>query len=70
MTELWRTFKELADSKKFIVFLVTVILVLSNRFGLNLETEAVQKVVYLAVAYLVGQGIADVANGKKTEPKP
>lgn len=67
MSELWRTFKELVDSKKFIVFLVTVILVLSNRFGLNLETEAVQKVVYLAVAYLVGQGIADVANGKKEE---
>lgn len=57
----WQTLlRELLSSKKFVVFLVAVVLALGARVGLDLDADLVEQLVYLAIAYLVGQGLADV----------
>ena len=57
-------FRDLAGSKKFIVFFVSVVIVVGGRLGFDLDPEVVEKVVALAVAYLIGQGIADFGKGR------
>lgn len=64
MTEILRTLRELADSKKFAVFLATVVLVVAGRLGFDLDPALVDRVVAVAIAYLVGQGIADHGKSK------
>ena len=61
------TLRELAGSKKFVVFLVTVLVVLASRFGLDLGPETAERIVHLAIAYLVGQGVADFGKDFKKE---
>lgn len=46
-------------SKKFIVAVVGVIIAIAGKHGLSLDPQTVEHVVYLFVAYLLGQGIAD-----------
>ncbi len=58
------TLKEFVTSKKAIVFFSTVaVMFLSTQVGLS-EADA-EHVVQLAMAYLVGQGLADVGKEKK-----
>ena len=55
--------KGLLASKKFVAMIVGLIVIIVGKLGLNLDPEAVTKVVGLIMAYIVGQGIAD--NGKE-----
>lgn len=59
MTAIWLTLKEFITSKKFIVAVAGVILATAGKYGLNLDPDSVQNIVYVVVAYLIGQGWAD-----------
>lgn len=59
MSAIWLTIREFVTSKKFIVAVVGVIIAIAGRHGLSLDPQTVEHVVYLFVAYLLGQGIAD-----------
>ena len=55
--------KDLFSSKKFIVFLAAAIVLAASKLGIDLNEDSVNKFLGLAVAYILGQGIAD--NGKE-----
>ena len=57
-------FKELLSSKKAIAAAAGVLVVLAGRFGLDLPEETAVQITGIVVAYLLGQGLADV--GKET----
>jgi hypothetical protein len=59
MSAIWLTVKEFLTSKKFIVAVVGIILSLAARYNLNLDAAAVESIVYIVIAYLIGQGWAD-----------
>lgn len=59
MSAIWLTIREFLTSKKFIVAVVGIILSLAARYNLNLDPEAVEKIVYVVIAYLIAQGWAD-----------
>lgn len=59
MSAIWLTLKEFATSKKFIVAVAGVIIATAGKYNLNLDPDSVQNVVYVIVAYLIGQGWAD-----------
>lgn len=59
MSAIWLTIKEAITSKKFIAAVAGILVALAARRGLNLDPDSVQNVIYVIVAYLVGQGIAD-----------
>lgn len=59
MSAIWLMLRELATSKKFIVFVVGLLVTFAAKYGLNLDPEMVQNIIYTIVAYLIGQGIAD-----------
>lgn len=51
--------RQLFSSKKFIVMIAAIVVAIAGKLGLNLDPDLVQQIVYLAMAYIVGQGIAD-----------
>ena len=59
MSAIWLTLKEFITSKKFIVAVAGVILATAGKHNLNLDADSVQNIVYVVVAYLIGQGVAD-----------
>lgn len=59
MSAIWLTVREFLTSKKFIVAIVGIILSVAARYNLNLDPDAVEKIVYVIVAYLIAQGWAD-----------
>lgn len=59
MSAIWLTAKEFLTSKKFIVAVAGVVLATAARYNLNLDPDSVQNIVYVVVAYLIGQGWAD-----------
>lgn len=59
MSAIWLTIREFLTSKKFIVAIVGIVITLAGRYNLDLDPEAVEKIVYVIVAYLIGQGWAD-----------
>ena len=56
--------KSLFGSKKFTVALFAVLVWVVGLFGLDATTEQVGAIVSPLMAYIVGQGIADVGKGK------
>ena len=64
------TLLTLATSKKAIATVVGVILVLTNRIGLQLPEEQLTAVITPIVAYIVGQGLADFGKEKHKVPMP
>lgn len=58
----------LLTSKKAIAAVVGVILVLTNRIGLQLPEEQLTAVITPIVAYIVGQGLADFGKYAKVLP--
>lgn len=54
------TLKEMLASKKAIAAVAGVILTLGAKYGLNLDPELVNQGVAIVMAYIVGQGIADI----------
>jgi len=59
-----KTFKELLSSKKAVAAIAGVLVVLAGRIGLNLPDETALEITGIVIAYLLGQGLADV--GKET----
>jgi hypothetical protein len=59
MSVIWLTVKEFLTSKKFIVAVAGVLIATAGKYGLNLDADSVQNIVYVVVAYLIGQGWAD-----------
>lgn len=59
MSAIWLTAREFLTSKKFIVAVAGVVLATAGKYNLNLDPDSVQNIVYVIVAYLIGQGWAD-----------
>jgi len=58
------TIKEMVTSKKFIVFFATVLITFLSTY-LGLSTDQAQLIVGTAMAYMVGQGAADIGKNMK-----
>ena len=56
---MWKLFAEVLTSKKAIATIAGVLLVATNKIGLNLPEEAVTQIVAAIAAYVVSQGLAD-----------
>ena len=55
--------KDLLTSKKFLTAVLTVLLMILGKFGLEIDIEVALAIVLPLLAYILGQGIAD--NGKE-----
>jgi hypothetical protein len=51
--------KELIASKKGLVFLSALVVILLHGIGVPISEETAEQLVLLAAAYMTGQGIAD-----------
>ena len=63
---MWKLAAELLTSKKAIATLAGVLIVATNRIGLQLPEDAVTQIIGAIAAYVVGQGLADF--GKNAVP--
>jgi hypothetical protein len=61
---IWTTIKALLSSKKFVAALIAALVWLGGKVGLHVDTETMAGIVGPIVAYVLGQGIADM--GKET----
>lgn len=61
--------KDLFSSKKFIVLLVSLIVYLASRFGLEVKQSELEPLIAMVGAWLVGQGISDAGKGAAKMPK-
>ncbi|MCP4172206.1 MAG: hypothetical protein GY758_15690 [Fuerstiella sp.] len=52
--------KQLLASKKAIAAIAGVLVILAGRIGLNLPEETALEITGIVIAYLLGQGLADV----------
>lgn len=59
MSAVWLTLREFITSKKFIVAVGGVVIAAAGKYNLHLDPDSVQNIVYVVVAYLIGQGWAD-----------
>jgi len=65
--QMWRLVAEVLTSKKAIATLAGVLIVATNRIGLQLPEDAVTQIIGAIAAYVVGQGLADL--GKNAAPQ-
>ena len=63
--QLGGVFLEAAGSKKAIASITGIALVGLKAIGVNIPEESVLQIVGLIMAYVVGQGIADVGKAKQ-----
>jgi len=64
---MWKLIGEVLTSKKAIATIAGVLIVASNRIGLQLPEEAITQIIGAIAAYVVGQGLADL--GKNAAPQ-
>ena len=62
---MWKLFAEVLTSKKAIATIAGVLLVITNKIGLQLPEEAVTQIVAAIAAYVVSQGLADFGKAAK-----
>jgi hypothetical protein len=62
---MWKLVAELLTSKKAIATLAGVLIVASNRIGLQLPEEAITQIIGAIAAYVVSQGLADFGKAAK-----
>jgi hypothetical protein len=62
---MWKLFAEVLTSKKAIATIAGVLLVMTNKIGLQLPEEAVTQIVAAIAAYVVSQGLADFGKAAK-----
>jgi hypothetical protein len=62
---MWKLLAEILTSKKAIATIAGVLLVATNKIGLNLPEEAVTQIVAAIAAYVVSQGLADFGKAAK-----
>ena len=65
---MWKLFAEVLTSKKAIATIAGVLLVMTNKIGLQLPEEAVTQIVAAIAAYVVSQGFADFGKSKAMLP--
>jgi hypothetical protein len=63
--KMWKLVAELLTSKKAIATLAGVLIVASNRIGLQLPEEAITQIIGAIAAYVVSQGLADFGKAAK-----
>ena len=56
---MWKLLAEVLTSKKALATIAGVLVVATNKIGLNLPEEAVTQIVAAIAAYVVSQGLAD-----------
>jgi hypothetical protein len=56
---MWKLLSEILASKKALATIAGVLVVATNRIGLNLPEDAVTQIVAAIAAYVVSQGLAD-----------
>jgi len=56
---MWKLLSEVLTSKKAIATVAGVLIVMTNKIGLQLPEEAVTQIVAAIAAYVVSQGLAD-----------
>lgn len=54
-----RTVKSMLLSKKFIMAVMGIVVVVLGHFGIDLNEDQIQMIVGLVMTYIIGQGIAD-----------
>lgn len=59
MSAIWLMVRELLTSKKFVVFVSGLIVTLLAKYKFDVDPATVQNIIYMIVAYLIGQGVAD-----------
>ncbi len=59
MAAIWKLAASVLTSKKALATIAGVVIVATNRIGLNLPEEAVTQIVAAIAAYVVSQGLAD-----------
>ena len=62
---MWDAIRTMLGSKKAIAAIAGVVVVLAGRIGLDLPTESIAEIVGLIIAYVLGQGLADI--GKEAD---
>ena len=62
---MWKMLADVLTSKKAIATLAGVLVVATNRIGLQLPEEAVTQIVAAIAAYVVSQGLADFGKAAK-----
>ena len=65
---MWKLLAEVLTSKKAIATMAGVLIVATNRIGLQLPEEAVTQIVGAIAAYVVSQGLADFGKNKTVPP--
>jgi hypothetical protein len=63
--KMWKLVAELLTSKKAIATIAGVLIVASNRIGLQLPEEAITQIIGAIAAYVVSQGLADFGKAAK-----
>ena len=63
---MWKLIGEILTSKKAIATMAGVLIVATNRIGLQLPEEAVTQIIGAIAAYVVSQGLADFGKSKAT----
>jgi hypothetical protein len=62
---MWKMLAEILTSKKAIATIAGVLIVASNRIGLQLPEEAITQIIGAIAAYVVSQGLADFGKAAK-----
>jgi len=63
--QMWKLIGEILTSKKAIATLAGVLIVATNKIGLQLPEEAVTQIISAIAAYVVSQGLADFGKAAK-----
>jgi len=62
---MWKMLGEVLTSKKAIATIAGVLIVASNRIGLQLPEDAITQIIGAIAAYVVSQGLADFGKAAK-----
>ena len=62
---MWKLIGEILTSKKAIATMAGVLIVATNKIGLQLPEEAVTQIIGAIAAYVVSQGLADFGKTAK-----
>ena len=54
----------LLTSKKFAVAIAAIVVAVGGRYGLDLETEDLEPIIYTLIAWILAQGVADAGKEK------
>jgi hypothetical protein len=65
---MWKLIGEVLTSKKAIATIAGVLIVASNKIGLQLPEEAITQIIGAIAAYVVSQGLADFGKSSKQLP--